>query len=162
MRLHKFKIVIILFLIVGGTIMTLLTFQLDVFTFNSTKAELKRLYETEFDSCKIINTVEKEYPSAGYYNLFQVDCSSKTFPVLLENMTAENESIFKKDIIITKAKNDYHMTLKNGDQIILVSARHIENEGGLGFLSRLMIISIVILGTLVQFFIPDHYYNLKK
>jgi hypothetical protein len=134
---------------------------MDIFTFKSTKNELKLLYEAEFENCKIKNVVEAKYPSAGYYKQFLIDCNTVYYPVLLENMNIEKESLFKKGVFVTKKKNDYLIIIKDKQNSVTVSARHIENEIGLGPIVRAMIITLLILVPIVLFFIPDQYFKIN-
>jgi hypothetical protein len=142
--------------------MFILTFYLNVFTFKTTKTELQNLYNTEFNDCKILEIIKKQYPSAGYYALFSVDCTSGYFPILLENMTSENESYFDKGIIISKGKDTYRLTLKSEENTFEVISRHPDNEIGLGPVTRVLILLIVVFVIIIQFFIPDHYYKFNK
>ena len=153
---------IIIYLLILGSIIIVSSFYLDVDTFNSTKNELKLLYETEFDSCIITNVIEAKYPSAGFYKKFKVDCNAEFFPVLLEHMNLQNESYFKKGAIISKVKNDYIIFIKDNQNSYSVSARHIENEIGLGPIVRLIVILLMILVPIVLFFIPDKYFKFNK
>jgi hypothetical protein len=161
MILHPYKRFIIIFLFILGFIIIVSTFYLDIDTFNSTKKELKLLFETEFDNCMIKNVVEAKYPSSGYYKKFKVDCNAEYFPVLLENMTLENESYFQKGVIISKRKNDYLIMIKNNQNFFSVSARHTENEIGLGLITRVLVISLMILVPIFLFFIPGQYFKIE-
>jgi len=159
MRLHSFKKFIIIYVTVIGLIGIVSTFYLDIFTCNSTKSELRELYKAEFHECKINGILDKLYPSGGHYKLFSVDCMPNYFPILLENMTFENEQYFRNSIIISKQKSDYQLTLRDGEKTYLLSARKPENENGLGSIVRIILIFLIVLVSSVQFFIPDHYYD---
>jgi len=153
---------IIIYLLSLGSVIIVSTFYLDIFTFNSTKNELKLLYETEFENCKIVNVIEDKYPSAGYYKKFKVDCNAEYFPVLLENMNLEKESYFKEGSSISKAGKDYNLIITDDQNVFKVSARLIEHETGLGPIARIMIISLMIIVHIVLYFIPDYYFKIKN
>jgi hypothetical protein len=161
MRLYPSKWFIFIYFFVLGLITIVLTFHMDIFTFQSTKDGLKLLYEAEFKNCMIKNVVEAKYPSAGYYKQFQVDCNTVYYPVLMENMNIEKESSFKKGVFVNKKKNDYLIIINDSQNSVTVSARHIENEIGLGPIVRVMIITLLILVPIVLFFIPDQYFKKK-
>lgn len=150
-----------IYFVVLGLIAIVLSFHMDIFTFQSTKNELKLLYGAEFKNCRIKNVVETKYPSAGYYKQFLVDCNTVYYPVLLENMNIANEASFKEGVFVTKKKNDYLILITDNKNSITVSARHIENEIGLGPIVRAMIITLLILVPIVLFFIPDRYFKIK-
>jgi hypothetical protein len=153
---------IIIYLLSLGSVIIVSTFYLDIFTFNSTKNELKLLYETEFDNCRIVNVIEDKYPSAGYYKKFKVDCNAEYFPVLLENMNLEKESYFKEGSSVSKDGKDYNLIIRDDQNLFNVSARLIEHETGLGPIARIMIISLMLIVPIVLYFIPDYYFKIKN
>jgi len=159
MKLHPFKRLIIAFITIMGLIGIISTYYLDIYTCNSTKKELRKLYEAEFKDSRINSIIEKLYPSGGQYKLFSVDNTSNYFPILLENMTVENEQYFKTDIRITKLKQSYLLSLKDDEKTYLLTARNPDNEKGLGSISRIIFILIIVFVSGLQLFIPDHYYN---
>ncbi len=159
MKLHPFKKFIIAFIFIMGLIGIISTYYLDIYTCNSTKKELRELYEAEFKDSRINSIIERLYPSGGQYKLFSVDSTSYYFPILLENMTAENEQYFKTDIKITKQKQSYLLTLTDFNRTYQLTARNPDNEKGLGSISRIIFVLIIVLVSGLQLFIPDHYYD---
>jgi hypothetical protein len=160
--MHPFKkqILIFLFILLSG--LFVVTFLDDDFTHNSIKSELLHFYNSEFSNCKIKEIGEKHYPgykSNSSYSLFTVDCAPGYFPILLKN---GSEAIFKKDQIITKVKDSYDLKIQENGNAVNLTMISAKEEVAFAPLARFILIFIFLLYSIIQYFIPDQYYDLKK
>ena len=136
--------------------------RLAIGTFDSTRAELNKFYESEIENCTIISTIEKKYPGAGYYNLFQVNCYEFFFPILLVDMTIEDISRFQNGVQVLKKKNTHYFKLFTEDETINMEMRRAESEKDGYFLILILTIvwSVIIIALLIA--LPNKFFEQNK
>ena len=162
MKIHPLKKLTIVLMFIPLSIIFVCTFLINDLSIKSVKTQLMHFYNSEFSNCKIVEIVRRHYPGSSlysYYDLFSVDCVSGLFPILEKH---GGETSLNKNQIVNKIKDSYEMTVNENGKLKVVTMRSAKEEIGPGIFVRFAVIFIFISYFIIQFFIPDHYYDLRK
>jgi type II secretory pathway pseudopilin PulG len=153
-KLHPKQKAGMIFVAITGIIAALVFPSMGKNNFESKKADLKRLYEVQFNNCTIIEFVENDSPGGVAYDQFKTDCNNHLYPIIIEYISVDYNLWFKEGNKIRKKKNSYDFVIESDKGQIKMTAVNLEGRDSGHKFIIIMILGFTLLVNLVQFVIP--------
>ena len=127
-----------------------------------TRLELEVFYKAELSNCEITRMVERQYSGKGTYQLFQTNCSTEYYPILLDKESEyENYDRFEEGLIVNKKANSVDLTLTGSASELKLKIREPSDEDDRFFSMRIV---LIFFGTVlvIMVFIPNSFWERKR
>ncbi|MEQ9006391.1 MAG: hypothetical protein RLP12_00800 [Ekhidna sp.] len=127
-----------------------------------TRLELETFYQAELSNCEITRVVERQYSGKGTYNLFQTNCSTEYYPILLDKESKyEDYYLFEEGLIVNKKANSVDLSLTGLTSELKLKIRHPSDEDDRFFSLKIV---LIFFGTVlvVMVFIPNSFWERKR
>lgn len=112
--------------------------------------QLNELYETEFDSC-LLTSVHlnraREFASRDDYSTFSIDCSKKSYPILLDD--SDKRDLFNSGNRITKRRKSLDLLISDDTNIYKIRLQDPENMDSRRFAIGVILAFMVFLVALI-------------
>jgi hypothetical protein len=127
-----------------------------------TRLELETFYQAELSNCEITRVVERQYSGKGTYNLFQTNCSTEYYPILLDKESKyEDYDLFEEGLIVNKKANSVDLSLTGLTSELKLKIRHPSDEDDRFFSLKIV---LIFFGTVlvVMVFIPNSFWERQR
>ena len=158
-KLHPRQKAGMIFFTITGIVAALVFPSMEKNSFESKKADLKRLYEVQFNNCTIIEFAENDSPGGVSYDQFKTDCNNNLYPIIIEYISVDYNLWFKKGNKIRKEKNSYDFVIESDKGQIKMTAVNLEGRDSGHKLTIFMILGFILLTNILQFVIPYRIYE---